>query len=104
MLNGVLKKAGVVTDYIEVNDEPPCRQIVGTIAREAAKLDGVKYDNDYQVYVDALQERGIMTEELLPYFADGEKNPQVAETIMLVANFYNWLAAKDLPGAIHIAE
>ena len=45
-----------------------------------------------------------MTEELLPYFADGEKNPQVAETIMLVANFYNWLAAKDLPGAIHIAE
>ena len=104
MLNGVLKKAGVVTDYIEVNDEPPCRQIVGTIAREAAKLDGVKYDNDYQVYVDALIERGIMTDELLPYFADGEKNPQAAETIMLVANFYNWLAAKDLPGAIQITE
>lgn len=100
MVNGVLKKAGVVTDYIEVNDDPPCRQIVGTMAREAAKLDGVKYENDYHVYLNALQERGIMTEELLPYFADGEKNPQAAETIMLVANFYRWLAAKNLPGAV----
>lgn len=104
MLNGVLKKAGVTVEYIEVNDEPPCRQIVGTIAREAAKLDGVKYDNDYNVYMKALEERGIMTEELLPYFADGEKNPQAAETVMLVANFYNWLAAKDLPGAVIIQE
>ena len=104
MVNGVLKKAGVETDYIEVNDEPPCRQIVGTIAREAAKLDGIKYDNDYTVYMKALEERGIMTEELLPYFADGEKNPQAAETIMLVANFYKWLAAKDLPGAVIIQE
>ena len=38
MINNVLKKAGIATDYIEVNDNPPCRQIIGTMAREAAKL------------------------------------------------------------------
>lgn len=93
MINGVLKKAGIVTDYIEVNDQPPNRQIIGTMAREAAKLDGVKYENVYDTYKDALYERGIMTEELAPYFADGEKNPQAAEVIMLCANFYNWIIA-----------
>lgn len=91
MVNGVLKKAGVATDYIEVNDQPPNRQIIGTMAREAAKLDGVKYENAYDIYSNALDERGILTDELAPYFADGEKNPQAAEVIMLCANFYNWI-------------
>lgn len=98
MLNGVLKKAGVYETYIEVNDDPPCRQIVGTIAREAAKVDGVKYENDYNTYVDALLQYGIMTEELLPYFSDGEKNPQAAEVVMLTANFYQWMLAQGVDG------
>ena len=91
MINNVLKKAGIVQDYIEVNDNPPNRQIVGTTARAIAAAEGLKYANDYDVYVQALEERGIMTEALKPYFTDGEKNPNVAEVVQLMANTYRYL-------------
>ena len=91
MVNNVLKKSGIEEDYIEVNDNPPNRQIIGTTARAIAKTEGMKYANDYQVYVVALVERGILTEELKPYFTDGEKNPNVAEVVQLMANVYEYL-------------
>lgn len=91
MINNVLKKAGIMQDYIEVNDNPPNRQIIGTTARAIAAAEGVKYENDYNVYLQALEERGILTEELKPYFADGEKNPNVAEVVQLMANVYTYL-------------
>lgn len=91
MINNVLKKAGITQDYIEVNDNPPNRQIIGTTARAIAAAEGVKYENDYNVYLQALEERGILTEELKPYFADGEKNPNVAEVVQLMANVYTYL-------------
>ena len=91
MINNVLKKAGITQDYIEVNDNPPNRQIIGTTARAVAAVDGVKYENDYDIYMQALEERGIMTEELKPYFADGEKNPNAAEVVQLMANLYQYL-------------
>ena len=91
MINNVLKKAGITQDYIEVNDNPPNRQIIGTTARAVAAVDGVKYENDYDIYMQALEERGIMTEDLKPYFADGEKNPNAAEVVQLMANLYQYL-------------
>ena len=93
MINNVLKKAGINQPYIEVNDTPPNRQIIGTTARAIATLEGVKYQNDYQVYMQALIERGIMTADLALYFADGEKNPNVAEVVQLMANTYEYLQA-----------
>jgi len=91
MVNNVLKKSDVLQEYIEVNDNPPNRQIIGTTARAIAAAEGVKYANEYQVYLQALIERGILTAELIPYFADGEKNPNVAEVVMLMANVYQYL-------------
>ncbi|MFR6289942.1 MAG: FAD-dependent oxidoreductase [Peptococcaceae bacterium] len=91
MINNVLKKAGITQDYIEVNDNPPNRQIIGTTARAIATAEGIKYENDYEVYMKALEERGIMTEELKEYFSDGEKNPNVAEVVQLMANTYQYL-------------
>lgn len=91
MVNNVLKKAGVTQDYIEVNDNPPNRQIIGTTARAIAAAEGIKYENDYNVYLQALEERGILTESLKPYFADGEKNPNAAEVVQLMANVYTYL-------------
>ena len=91
MVNNVLKKAGINQDYIEVNDNPPNRQIIGTTARAIAAAEGMKYANEYQVYVAALQERGILTDELIVYFADQEKNPNVAEIVQLMANTYHYL-------------
>ena len=95
MVNNVLKKAGVEQSYIEVNDNPPNRQIIGTTARAIATLEGIKYTNDYQVYLQALIERGIMTETLLQHFADGEKNPNVAEVVQLMANTYEYLEQRS---------
>lgn len=95
MFNGVLKKAGVITDYVEVNDNPPCRQIVGTIARSVASvLETGKIVDDYEVQMIFLEDHGIMTEELKPYFADKEKNPQAAEVVVLMANFYQFLMTR----------
>lgn len=91
MINNVLKKANITQDYIEVNDNPPNRQIIGTTARAVAAMDGVKYENNYQVYLQALEERGILTEQLKPYFAEEEKNPNAAEVIQLMANTYQYL-------------
>jgi hypothetical protein len=91
MINNVLKKTGINQAYIEVNDNPPNRQIIGTAARAIAAAEGVKYENDYQVYLQALEERGILTEALKPYFEDGEKQPNVAEVVQLMANVYLYL-------------
>lgn len=91
MINNVLKKAGIEQDYIEVNDNPPNRQIIGTAARAVAATEGMKYENDYQTYLQALEERGILTEELKPYFTDEEKNPNAAEVVKLMANTYQYL-------------
>lgn len=96
MLNNVLKKTGMADEYIEVNDNPPCRQIIGTVAREVGKAEGVKYENDYQVYLQVLRDKGIMTEQMESYYTDEEKTPQAAEVIMLVANFYDWLIADQI--------
>ena len=91
MVNNVLKKAGMEQAYIEVNDNPPNRQIIGTTARAIAAAEGMKYENDYHVYLQALEERGILTENLKPYFADGEAQPEVAEVVQLMANMYMYL-------------
>lgn len=91
MVNNVLKKAGVDQDYIEVNDNPPNRQIIGTTARAIAASEGMKYAYDYQVYIEALAVRGILTDDLKAYFANGEKNPNAAEVVQLMANTYQYL-------------
>ena len=86
MINAVLKKAGITVDYIEVNDNPPARQIIGTMTRALGPV-----ENDYNVQMDVLREKGIMTEQLEPYFVDRERNPDVAEVVVLVANMYNYI-------------
>ncbi len=93
MVNNILKKLGIDQPYIEVNDNPPNRQIIGTTARAIATAEGMKYANDYNVYMQALEERGILTADLKPYFADGEKNPNVAEVVQLMANVYNYFTS-----------
>ena len=90
-INNILVKTGIEQDYIEVNDNPPNRQIIGTTARAIAKEEGVKYEDNYAVYLKALQQRGILTEELKPYFQDENKTPNAAEVVQLMANTYLYL-------------
>lgn len=90
MLNGVLKKAGITTDYIEVNDNVPNRQVIGTTARAAASFIGIKNPDDFEGYKNWLLQEGILTPDLIGYFADSESTPNAAETIMLCSNLYQW--------------
>ena len=85
MLNNTLAKAGhPPAQYIEVN-EPPTN---GEILKSVVFGLGQKAETPDQAR-QILQEAGILTEELIPYFEDDTKQPQAAEVIMLVANLYN---------------
>ena len=87
LINKTLEKAGhPPAQYIEVN-EPPTN---GEILKSAAYGLGQKAETPDQAR-QILQEAGILTEELIPYFAADTKQPQAAEVIMLVANMYEYL-------------
>ena len=63
---------------------------MGEILKSAAYGLGQKAETPDQAR-QILQEAGILTEELIPYFAADTKQPQAAEVIMLVANMYEYL-------------
>ena len=98
MLNGVLNKAGIAHDYIEVNDNVPARQVIGTAARAAAGFVGVKNPDDFEGYKAWLLGEGILTDELMPYFAESEVAPESDAVIMLCANLYKYLLAHGARG------
>lgn len=101
MLNFTLKKAGFPQNPpIAVNENVPVRQVVGTMARVIGDRQGVKYENNFTVYRQALLDAGIMTPDLEKYFTEPEATPQAAECVMLTANLYHWLM-KD-PEAVHL--
>lgn len=89
LINNSMTKAGISFTKVEFNDPPNNREIVAAVAGIAGAE-----TKDYYEQLDYLAAHGaIITEELRPYFADPEKQPQAAEVIMLVANLY--LAVQD---------
>ena len=90
MAKGIL--AGGWTDENEVNSPTlTCDQITDTVAILLTKgFVGSKTSVQY------LTEEGILSEDLLPYFADGEKTPNRAEVIMLLANMHNHLMQESM--------
>lgn len=101
MVNNVFRKAGFpLKDKITVNDNPPNRQIIGTLARAIAEVEGDKLADNQEGYKTYLRERGILTTELDSYFQDGEKNPNQAEVMVLCAQAYQHLLTQ--PSAIHV--
>lgn len=103
MANNVIKKAGFsLKENIFVNENPPTRQIIGTMARACVEIEnGEKLENNNTVYLEALKKRQILTDELAPYFEDMEKIPKASAVISLTARFYSYLLtlpnAKTLP-------
>lgn len=103
MVNNVIQKAGFsLKEKIIVNDNPPSRQIIGTMARACIEIEQAeKLANDNDAYLEALKERHIMTDELADYFSDMEKTPKASAVISLTARFYSYLLtlpnAKKLP-------
>ena len=101
LINNSVKKAGFsLKEKVVVNDNPPARQIIGTMARTCIEIEGAeKLADDNSVYLQALKDRKILNDELETYFSDLEAQPNAAEVIMLVARFYSYLLTLD--GAQH---
>lgn len=86
MFNKTLDKAGVEHKYYEVSDTPSCAEII----KAAADMLGCA-SKDYAEQITYLSDLGIIDGTLKSYFTDSTKRPQVAETVMLTANVYNYL-------------
>lgn len=106
MVNNAVKKAGFeLSEKIYVNEEVPARQIIGTMARAVIELEGAdKLADDNDVYMDALKERGIMTDELAEYFTDMEAAPNAGAVTLLTARFYSYLLTLDGAQSLSAAE
>ena len=69
---------------IYVSDTPTNQEIIGTVAKIVGCEAG-----DYQEQLAYLQnDQVLITAEMAGYFADKDKQPQVAEVVMLLANLY----------------
>lgn len=106
MVNNAVKKAGfALSEKIYVNEEIPARQIIGTMARAVIELEGAdKLADDNDVYMNALKERGIMTDELAEYFTDMEAAPNAGAVTRLTARFYSYLLTLDGAQSLSAAE
>lgn len=106
MVNNAVKKAGFeLSEKIYVNEENPARQIIGTMARAVIELEGAdKLADDNDVYMNALKERGIMTDELAEYFTDMEAAPNAGAVTLLTARFYSYLLTLDGAQSLSAAE
>ena len=106
MVNNAVKKAGfALSEKIYVNEEVPARQIIGTMARAVIELEGTdKLADDNDVYMNALKERGIMTDELAEYFTDMEAAPNAGAVTLLTARFYSYLLTLDGAQSLSAAE
>ena len=89
MFNKTLDKAGIEHKYYEVNDNPTCAEIVAA----AADATGCQSTN-YAEQIAYLSDLGVIDETLKSHFADSAKRSQVAETVMLTANVYNYMCSK----------
>lgn len=106
MVNNAVKKAGFeLSEKIYVNEEVPARQIIGTMARAVIELEGAdKLADDNDVYMNALKERGIMTDEIAEYFTDMEAAPNAGAVTLLTARFYSYLLTLDGAQSLSAAE
>lgn len=106
MVSNAVKKAGfALSEKIYVNEEIPARQIIGTMARAVIELEGAdKLADDNDVYMNALKERGIMTDELAEYFVDMEAAPNAGAVTLLTARFYSYLLTLDGAQSLSAAE
>ena len=106
MVNNAVRKAGFSLDEkILVNENPPARQIIGTMARACIQIEGAeKLAEDNAVYMQALKERGIMTDELKSHFSDMEATPDAGAVTLLTARFYSYLLTLDGAQSLKAAE
>ena len=75
------------------------------MARACIQIEGAeKLTEDNDVYMQALKERGIMTDELESHFSDMEATPDAGAVTLLTARFYSYLLTLDGAQSLKAAE
>jgi hypothetical protein len=90
MINNSLKKTGCDFALVEDITDPVTN---GNMIAVAARLADVEADS-YTGQLSGLQEKGIVTEEILNHMGTEHEPPMAAEAIMIVANLYNYYLAQ----------
>ena len=90
MINNSLKKTGSDFALVEDITDPVTN---GNMIAVAARLADVEADS-YTGQLSGLQEKGIVTEEILKHIGTEHEAPMAAEAIMIVANLYNYYLAQ----------
>ena len=89
MINNSLKKTGREFALVEDITDPVTN---GNMIAVAARLADVHADT-YEAQLSGLQEKGIVTEEILSHLGAETETPLAAEAIMIVANLYQYYLA-----------
>ena len=87
MINNSMKKTGKDVTSIEVSDPPTNREMIAT----AAQIVGVEA-TEYTKQMQALQQMGILTDEIISHMSGEMDTPMAAEAVMIVANLYQYMA------------
>lgn len=90
MINNSLKKTGSDFALVEDITDPVTN---GNMIAVAARLADVEADS-YTGQLSGLQEKGIVTEEIMNHMGTEHEAPMAAEAIMIVANLYNYYLAQ----------
>ena len=87
LLNNTMSKTGKEIEKVtDVSDPVTNRSMIAVTAR-IAEIDAENYDEQ----IAALQEKGILTDEILQYMGAETDTPMVAEAAMIVANLYTFM-------------
>ena len=89
MINNSLKKTGREFALVEDITDPVTN---GNMIAVAARLADV-HAGTYEAQLNGLQEKGILTEEILSHLGAETETPLAAEAIMIVANLYQYYLA-----------
>ena len=89
MINNSLKKTGRKFALVEDITDPVTN---GNMIAVAARLADV-HAGTYEAQLNGLQEKGILTEEILSHLGAETETPLAAEAIMIVANLYQYYLA-----------
>ena len=88
MINNTMNKTGKdVEKVLDVSDPVTNGNMVAVVARVA----GITADT-YEAQIAALQEKGIITDDILQHMGAEGDTPLAAEAVMIVANLYIYMA------------
>ena len=86
MINNSMKKTDLKFEPVEISDPATNKSMIAAVAKVA----GID-EQDYEAQLSALQEKGIVTKEILKHMGAEKEEAFASEAIMIVANLYTFV-------------